>query len=155
MLIGLTRNKSAIIDDEDFDLVMSVNRKWAAVCTHGVWYAQAYRDYTQVLMHRIIMGEPEDQVHHVNGDGLDNRRSNLALCSAREHSYTKKWPNKSGFRGVCYEGRPSGPWVAHIRIPGTKGIYKIGRFKTAEEAAHAYDEFARKYHGNFATLNFK
>jgi len=153
--IALTRQKSALIDETDFNLVISFNKRWSCTCSHGVWYAQACKNYTTVHMHRLIMGFPEEEIHHLNGDGLDNRRCNLILCSRSEHSRTKAWPNKSGFRGVCFEaGRRKG-WVAHIRIPGEKKQTKIGRFETAEEAAHAYDEAARKFHGEqFLKLNF-
>lgn len=142
MRIALTRSKTTLIDDEDFDLVMSVNKRWVCTCTRGIWYAQAYRDYSTVNMHRVIMGEPEGMdVHHRNGDTLDNRRSNLAILTRQEHSYTKVWPNKTGFRGVSFEPERN-KYVAHIRMKDGKQV-KLGRFETPEEAALAYDNAAK------------
>jgi hypothetical protein len=43
-------------------------------------------------------------------------------------------------------------WRARIRVNGKR--ISLGLFKDEIEAAKAYDRAARKYHGEFASLNF-
>lgn len=110
-------------------------------------------------MHRLIMGFPKHMVvDHIDGDGLNNRRSNLRLVTRaqnnRKSNSVLPRHNKSGFRGVCLE-KSSKKWCAFIRTADVnRKQTRIGRFKTAEEAARAYDQAAKKFHGEFATLNF-
>jgi hypothetical protein len=113
-------------------------------------------DRTQtVLMHRLILDAPSDmQVDHINGDRLDNRRSNLRICTIAENRRNRRIDgrnNSTGFKGVIkatgYER-----WRAEIRL--NSQTIRLGRFGSPEEAARAYDEAARKYHGEFARLNF-
>ncbi len=59
---------------------------------------------------------------------------------------------KSGYRGVTYMPRQDRCWQARIFDSG-KFIY-LGVFRTAEEAAEAYDEAARKLKGYTARVNF-
>ena len=56
---------------------------------------------------------------------------------------------KSKFRGVLRKGKG---WQAFIMINRNKNY--IGNFKTEEEAAKVYDEYAMKFHKNKARLNF-
>src|SRR5260370_31810249 len=71
-----------------------------------------------------------------------------------EVSGTKRRANKSGYRGV-YKNNKSG-WQAKICFGPQSNKRKImlGTFETQEEAAHAYDDAAREYHGARAVLNF-
>jgi hypothetical protein len=108
-----------------------------------------------VRMHREIMGEPVGLlVDHRNCDGLDNRRENLRPATSSQNACNrqkKKSKSSSQFRGVCYEKRAR-KWTAVIYSEG-KRIW-IGTFETEIEAGRAYDEAAKKYHGEFAHLNF-
>jgi hypothetical protein len=69
----------ALVDDEDYERVSQ--HRW--YYTHSGPYAHEYAANKQgVLMHRFIMGlvtgDPR-QVHHWNGDRLDNRKKNSMM----------------------------------------------------------------------------
>ncbi|HEU4344816.1 MAG TPA: HNH endonuclease [Candidatus Binatia bacterium] len=151
--ILLTRGKVAVVDDEDYERVSAF--KWFAMSSQrGPWYARRDVKRRAVLLHRVIMNAPEGvEVDHINGDGLDCRKTNLRLAtrSQNQHNKTKYKRNKSGFKGVCWH-RASDRWLAQIRVDA-KNIY-LGVFATPEEAARAYDVAAQKHHGEFCRVNF-
>jgi hypothetical protein len=99
---------------------------------------------------------PGQLVDHINGNGLDCRRENLRLCTAKENAHNRKpWAKAkiSKFKGVTrYHPRRPG-WDAQICSDG-KVLY-LGHFATEEEAARAYDSAARDAFGDFALLNFQ
>lgn len=104
-------------------------------------------------MHRIIMNCPEDrQVDHINGDGLDNRKSNLRVCTQRQNSCNtlKYSTNKSGYKGVSFS-KDTNKWRATI-VVNYKQIH-LGLFNTPEEAAEAYINKAREIQGEFFPKN--
>lgn len=111
---------------------------------------------TTKLMHRFITGAPHDMdVDHANGNGLDNRRCNLRVCSTQEN-VQNRGPNRTNpakFKGVTMRSRTSGvAWEARC---GGRGVEKfLGSFQSAEEAARAYDLEAIRLYGEFARPNF-
>ena len=150
--IQLTRGMVALVDDEDFVYLSKHN-----------WYAHRGRDSKDfyavrsnrcIRMHREIMNAKSGQfVDHRNGNTLDNRRSNLRFCTPSQSQMNRGIPpnNTSGYRGVFRDKR-SGKWRAAIKI-NYKQI-RLGNFIIKEDAARAYDTAAKKYHGEFARLNF-
>jgi len=105
-------------------------------------------------MHRFIMDPPEGMVvDHRNGNRLDNRRSNLRVCTQKQNTHNSRPKGKSSrFKGVCYD-KARGQWMAPVRSPDGKDIH-TGRFDDEVEAAKAHDRLARELHGEFAYLNF-
>jgi hypothetical protein len=158
--VPLTQGKVALIDDEDAPRVLA--HKWTLLTINRdskvTYYArrsvQTKTRQRSVLLHRFILNAPSGmQVDHINLDGLDNRRANLRLATnAQNHCNIPSRPSRFGFRGVESPKRFNGGYGARIKVNGE--IVRIGPFKTAEEAARAYDLLAKHYHGEFATLNF-
>jgi HNH endonuclease len=92
-------------------------------------------------------------VDHINGDTLDNRRSNLRICTNRQNLLNRKKPsnNTSGFVGVHWN-KQKNKW--HTRINDRGHNYHVGYFDKPEFGALAYDWAASILYGEYARLNF-
>lgn len=155
-LITLSKGKEAKIDAKDAIKVACYS--WKANFSSCRWYAKRNMRIDgrskSLSMARFIMNAPEGiQVDHINGDSLDNRKSNLRLCSHRENHYGARVrkPNfSSKFRGVYWTNRDKA-WRARIMY-NWKNIH-IGSFVSEIEAAIARDFFSHMLHGEFAQIN--
>lgn len=151
--IELVNHRLAQVDEEDFAFVQQWS--WRAQrAGHGEWYAVC-RERPGVLMHRDILGSDVSSglfVDHVNGDGLDNRRSNLRPCTNAQNmmNQRKRAGCSSMFKGVCLD-TGKGLWVASIHMDGIKR--NLGFFQSEHDAARAYDQAAEKLFGEFALTN--
>ena len=150
-LIPLTQGQNAIVDLEDFEWLNQWN--WFAMYSQKTETFYAVRNKNN-LMHREILkslhGEDSD---HRNHDTLDNRKENLRRCT-RSQNNCNQGPNSrstSGYKGVTKCSK-SAKWQAKIKVH--RRIFHLGEFADAEDAARAYDAAAKKYHGEFAHLNF-
>jgi hypothetical protein len=156
--IPLTQGKVAIVDDEDFDRLSQF--KWCAVKNRLKWYALRAviinDKQISIWMHREILNVPSGkQTDHKDGNGLNNQRRNLRICSrsqnmanARKYSGTRI-SNK--YKGASWQKNDRN-WQAHICKNG-KLIY-LGHYNTEIEAALVYDKHARELFGEFAHTNF-
>ena len=90
---------------------------------------------------------------HIDGDGLNNQRSNLRPATAGQNMMNrrKRWRATSRFVGVCWYPRRE-KWLARIYRDGTK--HHLGDFSFEVEAALAYDAAAREMFGEYARPNF-
>jgi len=108
-----------------------------------------------VSMHRMIMNAPRHLiVDHKNGNTLDNRKTNLRFATRAQNAFNRqkvKTKTCSKYIGAYFEKR-TGRWTVKIRVDG-KRLW-LGRFNSELDAARAYDAAAKKYHGEFAKLNF-
>lgn len=156
MEISLRHNSGvALVDAADYLSVQGYD--WMLMTTkNGHKYAQAYKDRKTFLMHRVILRADKKQiVDHVDGNGLNNTRSNIRLCNNSQNQANRRPCGKSKFLGVWYDKGKNRRkrWVAEIR-KNFKRV-KAQRFFTEEEAARTYDVWARRIHGKFANCNFQ
>lgn len=155
MIIPLTQGQACVIDDSDWPAVKDI--RWRAYKGRaGQWYAVATaRGGYTLRMHRILtQATSGQQVDHKDGDGLNNRRDNLRTCTASENQRNrKKIKSSSGYKGVCLNTvqKLRKPWQCHIKVNG-KQIH-LGMYRTAKQAAKAYDAAARRLFGEFAATN--
>lgn len=135
------------IDLEDFDKVKDYC--WSK---NSVGYAQARvldGRNSVILMHRLIMNAtPSDIVDHKNHNELDNRKSNLRMCSQSENMANQKLSkaNTSGHKGV-YWNKEKSKWSAQIGHRGRK--IRLGYFENIEDAIKAREEAELKYFGKY------
>ena len=155
--IPLTQGKFALVDDADYEFLNQW--KWCvskSSCS-GKFYAQRRSDksngFQVISMHRLLSGaQKKDIVDHINGNPLDNQKSNLRICSIAENSRNAVKPknNTSGFKGVTWD-KDRRRWVAQIKF--NRKTINLGRFTCPIEAARTYNSAAIKYFGEFANLN--
>lgn len=158
-LIELTKGHAAIVDDDDYE-GLSIFR-WCVANKNGKLYAVRGRRKSDgpgtvhISMHREIFGHPAGQdIDHINGNGLDNRRENLRACSHADNQ-------KSNSKRIAYGGRPTASKFkgVHWHNKNKKWCAKlankyIGSFASEEDAALAYDSAACSTYGEFAKTNF-
>jgi len=148
--IPLTRGQFALVDDADYEQLSKF--KWYARKTLNSWYA-ARSSYPRnkrcgiIYMHSEIAGFAN--VDHRDRNGLNNQRSNLRRATRSDQMANSKKRSVSIYRGVS---KTRSRWFARIHRNG-KATF-LGVFDTPEKAARAYDEAAKKTHGQFANLNF-
>ena len=156
--IKLTLGQTAIVCDCHDHLVLPY--KWYAQYdkTTRSYYAvrSTYSGKRKtVLMHReILQAERGKQIDHINHDTLDNRCSNIRICTPSNNQCNrgKQKNNTSGYKGVFSNGNGN-KWRARIKINGKMKV--LGSYSSPEEAARAYDRAAIILHGDFAYQNFK
>lgn len=114
----------------------------------STFYAHDGVDY----VHRRVVGAKKGEiVDHINGNGLDNRLSNLRIVT---HGQNRQRSNcepqgMSGYFGVSLHKRG---WKAAIWFEGK--YISLGKFTNPQEAAIAYDKKALELFGKHAKTNF-
>lgn len=110
----------------------------------------AIKNGKTVLLHRMLIdAKPKKLVDHINGNVLDNRMSNLRLCTAIEngHNHKVSSANTSGITGVSWMPRYK-KWQSYITVD--KKRIHLGNFSDFSDAVYARFIAECKYFGKFA-----
>ena len=145
--IKLIHGYEAQVDDEDYVYLSQFNWNY-----HKDRYTGYAINDKLVRMHRLIMQPPKGMVvDHIDGNGLNNCRSNLRICTNQENLCNKRKykNNKSGFKGVSWRKQCS-KWRAYIQINNKQK--HLGYFKTAELAYEEYCKASKLYHKEFGRI---
>lgn len=108
----------------------------------------------EAVAHRLVLGAPPGfEIDHINGDRLDNRRSNLRVVTRSQNHQNRRGPRRgsSRFKGVMWDKRLS-MWRAAVQL-GRRCVYRA-HFRSEVEAALAYDTAALRIFGVYAAPNF-
>lgn len=153
--IALTQGRHTLVDDEDYKILKK--DKWhyfknAAGNEYAVKSRRPSEGGGSIYMHRVIMNPSGSMdVDHQDGDGLNNQKYNLRICSRSGNLANRKLMNHSStYKGVSWY-KPTKKWRSQIKVNGNK--IHLGYFNSEIDAGGAYDDAAIKYHGEFARTN--
>lgn len=132
-----------LVDDEDYEKTKVYKWYGERGASNNTFYARtAYR----VSIHRLIMDSPQGlEINHINGNGLDNRRQNLEICTKTKNGLWRvavNKNNKSGCPGVSWH-KQQRKWYVTVRMDG-KNRY-LGLYEKLENAIEARKQFSIKH----------
>jgi hypothetical protein len=138
MIIPLTQNMVAYIDDEDYTSINSF--KWYARKHGNTFYAlrsvKTCKGGITLYMHRIINKTPDGVgTDHIDGNGLNNQKSNLRTATHQQNGENLHVDKTSKFPGVSLSDTKK-KWLVRVRVNGIQKV--IGYYSIEEEAATVY-----------------
>lgn len=144
----------ALINAEDVTKCQSI--KWHLSYRKNKPYCFGKINNKNVRLHRFILNyyDLSKEIDHINGDGLDNRKENLRICTHQENMMNQRVlpsNNSSGFIGI-YMDKKSNKWIAQIKVNG-KHIH-LGTFENLDDATQSRKEAEIKYFGLNKCVNY-
>lgn len=154
LLIPLSLGLYAEIDKNDYDKIKSYS--WSVKKTKNGLYAitMPKKSGKKIVMHQLLLntiGKQDVEVDHKDGNGLNNRRSNIRVGTKSDNmaNVMKHLGCTSQYKGVV---KVQNNKYAMQFTYNKRKFYKL--FNNELDAALYYDDLARKYHGEFACVNF-
>lgn len=152
--LPISRGYFALIDAEDVERISPW--LWSALERPGRSpYVFRKEKRATIYLHRFLMDAPTGlQVDHIDGNGLNCRRSNMRLCTASQNQMNRtnsRSEKSSRYKGVFWS-KHHRKWIAQIKLNYINT--RLGGFDSEDEAAKAYDAAAVEAFGPFARLNF-
>lgn len=147
-MINVFGGHQTVVDDGDYE---KFNHYQWRLSKAG--YVSRREGDKRIFLHREICQTPDGYVtDHINGNKLDNLRSNLRVCLDNENHYNSgiRSDNKSGYRGVCWS-KDKKKWSVEIRKNGKKTF--LGYHSDIKLAVRTYNTKAKEFFGDFARLN--
>lgn len=140
----------AIVDSCQYEEISK--HKWCFLNGYAVRnkHIKGVKSPKMIYMHRQIAETPDGmETDHINGNKLDNRKSNLRICLHSQNGKNLKLSkaNKTGFKGVDLHSQNKN-FRAQIMCDGK--LVHLGCFKTAEEAGAAYSAASKRLHGEYS-----
>jgi len=145
------KTKQAIIDSDDVKKVLGI--KWKFKASNGGAHGSSGRGTFYILSRFIMDCDNKDLiVDHINFDRLDNRKSNLRICSVEESLRYRRIlkETQTGMKGVRFN-KNGKRYIASINPKS--GFKYLGVYDSIDEAARAYNNAAMEHYGEFAVLN--
>lgn len=129
-----------LIDTAESKKVLSHPYKWC-ISSNGTGkeyvHAIKNKNKSMIKLHRFIMNEPKGKcIDHINGNTMDNRKSNLSVVTIQENLQNRKINsnNKVGYHGVSFV-------LLNKKYRGSKTINGERRYtKLYEKPKDAYEE---------------
>lgn len=152
MEIQLTKGKIALVDEADYATLMQW--RWYV---DGQGYACREKrcgggKKIKITMHRQIHPSPDGMyTDHINGNTLDNRKTNLRSVTPSENCYNRKLRSDARNKHKGIQKSHTGRWYAKIQHQGI--CRHLGGYATEQEAAQAYNSAAKEHFGEYARLN--
>lgn len=132
-----------IIDLDDWNTVQNYTWRFN---TNG--YARS-GSTNSIYLHQLIIN-PQDKlfIDHINGNRLDNRKSNLRVCTDQQNkmNHKKQENNTSGCSGVVYR-KDTNKWTVRIQV--NYKIINLGCYESLEEAIKVRKQAEIEYFGDF------
>lgn len=153
--IKLTQNKYAIVDNSDYEWLTKWRWGVRKCGSNDYFYAiRGFKDKQSskvkaIRMHRLILNASENmQVDHINGNTLDNRKSNLRIVTHGQNKINQRMykNNTSGKTGVY--------WIElfkkyQARIHFNNKNISLGYFTDFNQAVARREEAEKRYFGEF------
>jgi len=145
-----------LFDAEDYEKVNKHN--WQIQHIAGKYYATSSIKNKRFYMHRYLMDNPKENIDHKDGNGLNNQRLNLRLCTQKQNCHNRKSSKNSTSKyigvhisNVISRGKKYKYFKVHFQ---GNGVNIRKNFKDEIDAAKFRDSLSIKYYGEYANLNF-
>ena len=151
-VIGYTSNtnKQFIFDVDDYEKVSKYH--WYEE-TNGYIRSSGQKKEDKVLLHRLVMGFPEDIViDHINHNTFNNKKSNLRIATTSQNAMNriKSSNNTSGMSGVVWV-KSRNKWKSQIKF--NNQLIFLGEYDRFEDAEKRRKQAEEKYFGEYSYDN--